>query len=309
VVLGVHPPEYLARARSIVQDEIRAFESTCGRFRRNSELALLNRSAGEWRAVSPLLGEVIDAAVAVARRTGGAVDPTTSRLLVPVPVADAHDALDDEGRPHFPLGTSSHPCGLWRSVDRHPSKRAVRLPIGVHLDVSSIAGAMCVDRAARKVVAQLGGGALVRIGGDVAIAGTPPGVGWRMGLTEGMLAVLSSGSLPGELGAFGLATATSGVMRTRLDRRRNSRSPHGVVARGPDAAWQSVTSAATSCLEARVAVDATLVWGSRAPRELSRLDAFTRMVDYSGKVRESGGGSERRGIGDRQWRPMVLATA
>src|SRR4249920_4036725 len=72
----VTDPEALHVARREVDAEIDAVDLAASRFRPDSEISALSRSAGVPTPVSPLLADLIGAALDAAHRTGGAVDPT-----------------------------------------------------------------------------------------------------------------------------------------------------------------------------------------------------------------------------------------
>ena len=74
-------PRVLPVAFAIVEEELRCIDTACSRFRDDSELALLNRSAGVPFVASPLLLEALVVAVYAAARTDGDVDPTVGRSL------------------------------------------------------------------------------------------------------------------------------------------------------------------------------------------------------------------------------------
>jgi thiamine biosynthesis lipoprotein len=63
-----------------------------------------------------------------------------------------------------------------------PRTRTVRIPRGVRLDLGSSAKALLADRSAARIARQLDIGALVSIGGDVAVAGAAPLGGWPIGI-------------------------------------------------------------------------------------------------------------------------------
>ena len=63
-------------------------------------------------------------------------------------------------------------------VQLNPRDRTVRIPRGVRLDLGSSAKALAADRAAARIAGRIGGGVLVSLGGDVAVAGPPPAGGW-----------------------------------------------------------------------------------------------------------------------------------
>jgi thiamine biosynthesis lipoprotein len=73
--------EALEDAQSIVAHELDEIDVACSRFRPDSELTRVNRSAGSWTPVGPLFLEALDAALRAARATEGDVDPTVGRLL------------------------------------------------------------------------------------------------------------------------------------------------------------------------------------------------------------------------------------
>ncbi len=60
----------------------------------------------------------------------------------------------------------------------------LRLPAGVQLDLGATAKAFAADRAARRAQAEVGGGVLVSLGGDIATAGEAPGQGWVVRVTD-----------------------------------------------------------------------------------------------------------------------------
>ena len=71
-------PDRIGAARELVEAELAAVDRTASRFRADSELMRL--AAGVQR-VSPLLAELVAAALAAARETDGDVDPTVGSLM------------------------------------------------------------------------------------------------------------------------------------------------------------------------------------------------------------------------------------
>src|SRR5262249_58484111 len=68
----------------------------------------------------------------------------------------------------------------WRQIELDEASGLVSLPAGTRLDLGATAKAWAADRAAARIVAELGCGALVNLGGDIAVAGTAPDGGWRV---------------------------------------------------------------------------------------------------------------------------------
>jgi FAD:protein FMN transferase len=62
----------------------------------------------------------------------------------------------------------------------------LRLPHGIRLDLGATAKGLGTDRAVRAAMAATGGhgGVLVSLGGDIAVAGTPPRDGWPVTVAE-----------------------------------------------------------------------------------------------------------------------------
>jgi len=77
----VTDPALLAEAAAIVVAELAAVDAACSRFRADSELSAACRAGGRPVTVSPLLADLVGAALDAARRTGGDVDPTIGAAL------------------------------------------------------------------------------------------------------------------------------------------------------------------------------------------------------------------------------------
>ena len=234
-------------------DRVRALfeerEATLSRFRPESELSRLNQRTGRPVAVGPLLLRTLTAAVAAARATGGAFDPTLGRQLVAAGYAQSFD-LPTTSRVRIARG---RPGGGWRDLTIDEASSRVTVPDHVRVDLGGIAKGMAVDAA----IAELGAAgvrrALVNAGGDLRVlnAGGAP---WPVGLSDvrGEFLRLTDGAL-----------ATSSTMRRRwrlghedqhhlIDPRTGAPSRSGV--------W-SVSVAAPTCEHAEVAAKAALVLG------------------------------------------------
>lgn len=149
------------------------WEQALSRFRADSELAGLNRRAGAgWIAVSPVLWEVLVAALRAAHASGGLVTPTLLGALERAGYDRDFSALGDTagGRGQEPPAAPHRDVAAnWRVVRMDPRRRAVALPWGVRLDLGGIAKGWAADTAAGRLATH--GPALVDAGGDIAVSG------------------------------------------------------------------------------------------------------------------------------------------
>ena len=180
VLLVTHGTE-LAPARAALERGLDAVDRACSRFRDDSELTRVNEAGGRPVHVSPVLGEAVAVALRAARLTDGDVDPTIGDALVAWGYDRDFGALEHEqpGRP--PAGRAG---GDWRAVELDRETGVLRVPAGMCLDLGATAKAYAADRAARDVRAEIGGGVLVSLGGDIAVAGPAPRGGWPVLVTD-----------------------------------------------------------------------------------------------------------------------------
>ena len=257
LTLGGPPAEPFASPGTVpswstVVDEFEAAEAAMSRFREDSELTVLNRSAGTGTAmpVSTRLRRALVAADRARRITGGRFDP---RVL-----AD----LDRLGYRGAPLGdewaaTAGPRCGP--AAGAGPRERVVelighgRVAIGRPIDLGGIGKGLTLRSAAARL-ADLGiADLLLEAGGDLVATGRAPGgEPWQVAIEdpaggEAPLAVIAAG---------GLAVATSSIRIHRwlldgrpvhhlLDPRTGEPADGGLAAvsvAGPDPAWAEVWS-------------------------------------------------------------------
>lgn len=159
--LLVTAPDSLAPARAVVDAELDAIEAAASRFRPDSEVCALASAGGARVPVSPVLADLIEAALHAARVTDGDVDPTVGCALV----ALGYDGdIADAGK--TPYVASVRVPVNWTDVDF--DGQSVRLPAGTLLDLGATAKAVAADRCAHRVHAETGSGVLVNLGGDIA---------------------------------------------------------------------------------------------------------------------------------------------
>lgn len=295
----VTEPAALAAARDLLTAELSRIDAACSRFRDDSELARVNRAQGRPVLVSALLAAALEVALRAARMTDGDVDPTCGRALMDLGY-DRDFAEVVRGRHR--AAAAPAPLPGWRSVRLHPSpatgaaKRVVQVPAGVMLDLGATAKALAADRAAAAAIAAaLGCGVLVNLGGDIAVAGPPPGGGWRVRVTDDHAAGPDAPGPTVAIGAGGLATSSVTVRTWRIGGRR----VHHIVAPGTGepvrTCWRTVSVAAASCVDANAASTAAIIRGPAAPGWLGGLGLPARLVATGAAVTTVGGWPEDAG--------------
>lgn len=278
----VTEPTGLERARTILERELEAIDLACSRFRLDSELAEINRACGRPVRVSDLFLEAITVALHVAEVTEGAVDPTVGRALRAI----GYDRdFDQIGSRAVGLERVRATCTLgWRTVSVDREWSSVQVPSGVELDLGATAKALTADRAAKRVEAEIGGGVLVNLGGDLSIAGDPPAGGWLVRVTDDHAARPTDPGQTIGLIAGGLATSSTTVRRWE----GASGSSHHIVdprtGKSASEVWRTVSVAAGSCVDANAASTAAIVRGETAPAWLAERRLPSRLVRGSGDV-------------------------
>ena len=274
----------LEQAHALLTAELLAVDAACSRFRRDAELWRVNHARGRRVRVSPLLGEALSVALAAARLTDGDVDPTCGTSLIRL----GYDRDFARARRHTStLRQPAAPAPGWRSVEFDPELREVRVPAGAVLDLGATAKALAADRAAEAIVAELGCGVLVNLGGDIRVAGPAPEDGWRVGIADDV--GFDGGSGAGQdhvvmIRTGGLATSGTAV---RSWRRGSARLHHIIVpATGLPAqsCWRAVSVAAATCVDANTASTAAILRGERAPAWLAGAGLPARLVRHDGTV-------------------------
>ena len=276
--VSVADPGVLSSARRLVARQFAAAERAAARFRPDAELHRLYRAGGRPITVSPLLAELISAALVAAERTDGDVDPTVAAAMTAV-----------HGAPRRGRDTSSVPVCATRPTGGHRSipgwqqvdlqGRRLRVPPGTTLDLNATATAMICDRAAARVRDRLKIGVLVTLGGDAASAGPAPAGGWRVPIEDragnrGTEALLPAGAAL----ATSQFTARFPVTESVSDVPAAGHliDPH--TGQAPVAVWRMATAIGFSSLEASTYTSAALVRGSSARAWLAQLWVPARLV-------------------------------
>ncbi|HEY2304090.1 MAG TPA: FAD:protein FMN transferase [Acidimicrobiales bacterium] len=285
VIVTPSDQNVLEAARAAAAAEAMAMDRAASRFRSDSELSGVNRCRGQDVASSELLMEAVEAALRGARLSGGLVDPTIGTAIRLLGYDRDFAAVDPDGPP---LQLAARPVPGWRLVTVDRDRGTIRVPDGVELDLGSTAKALAVDRAARSAWLATGAGAdagvLVSLGGDIAVAGTPPLGGWPIRVTDDHASPIDAPGQTVSIRTGGLATSSTTVRRWQ----RGDIVLHHIVdpRTGRPAApwWRTATVTAASCVDANIAATAAIILGPDAPAWLERLHLPARLVRVEGSV-------------------------
>ncbi len=281
-VVAVTEPRRLEVARCLLMAELERIDRACSRFRADSELVEMNARAGECLELSPTLLAAMRAAIDAAGATDGLVDPTLGAEMR----AAGYDRTFSlvQARDGWTFAPVGRPRASWREIELDDENGTLRVPAGVEIDLGATAKALAADRAAHTIAAATGCGALVSLGGDVAVAGQPPEGGWCVLVADDHAAPLDTVGPRLMLNAGGLATSGTAVRRWRTDRgeAHHLLDPRtGLPAHTP---WRTVSVAARRCLDANVAATAAVVLGDHAPEWLRRRGLPARLVATDGRT-------------------------
>ena len=275
----IHRPTDLAAATYAVGRILDDVDRTCSRFREDSELRTLGRSAGRPVAISPLLFTAIEAALRAARLTGGVVDPTGGAAIRSL--GYDRDFTEVAGRLNHAAATISFPG--WQVVHLDHDAGTVRLPGGVDLDLGATAKGLAADLAAAAASAAIEGrGVLVSLGGDIAVAGTPPEGGWPVLIADDHRAKLDTEGPHIAIRDGGLATSSVTVRRWQTGRGQAHHLLDPATGSPVKSPWRTVSVASTSCLDANIASTAAILLGADAPGWLEVLGLPARLVANDG---------------------------
>jgi FAD:protein FMN transferase len=277
---AVTDPAVLLTARATLLRELRAVDLACSRFRTDSELSILNRAGGEPLPVGDRLWDALVASVEAARMTGGLVDPTVGRAMRMIGYDRTFSRVEIRAGSLVPAVFV--PAGRWQEIELDPDRRTVRIPAGVEVDLGASAKALAADRVASAIAAATGVGALVSLGGDIAVAGTSPPGGWVVGIGDDHETPRERVRTRVAILAGGLASSGIRVRRWRTaagDVHHIVDPRTGRPARSP---WSTVSVAAASCLDANAASTAAIVLGRAAPAWLDERGLPARLACLDG---------------------------
>ncbi|HEY3961226.1 MAG TPA: FAD:protein FMN transferase [Gaiellaceae bacterium] len=277
--------QQLVTALELLVFELSAIDAACSRFRDDSELSRVNARAGERVETSELFLCALTAAIDAALATDGIVDPALGAHLRNVGYDCSFELVRRRGSWTIePLPARGE---LWREIEI--DEQCVRIPRGCELDFGATAKALAADRAAAAIARKTGCGVLVSLGGDVAVSGEAPVGGWSIRIADDHTLPLDAPGPCVSVGDGGLATSSTTVRRWPTD---DGQAHHvldprtGLPAVTP---WQTVSVAATSCVDANVASTAAIVLGDHAPTWLVDRALPARLVANDGGIVHVGG--------------------
>ena len=161
-----------------------ALDLQASRFRPDSELSWLNAARGGLFLLGDGLAEAVSVALAAARWTGGLTDPTVGDALVSLGYDRDFAAIGEDPRwspprePRSPRRAGIW-CG-WTAIAPAPCRPAsgwTWVPPPRAWARTGPCGPSCPPMGPA-------GGVLVSLGGDIAVAGTPPQDGWPVTVAE-----------------------------------------------------------------------------------------------------------------------------
>jgi len=156
---------------------IAALDRMMSDYQPQSELRRLETGGTAWTPVSPDLLEVLTTAVAIARATDGAFDPTIG------PLVELWREARQTGKLPPPAAREAARARVgWRHLEIDRASGAVRLARkGMRLDLGGIAKGYILQQALHTLRQQGLGRALIDTGGDIIVGSGPPGLaGWRI---------------------------------------------------------------------------------------------------------------------------------
>jgi thiamine biosynthesis lipoprotein len=272
VSVWVEDPAVLEPAVQRIRAVMAHVDKAASRFRPDSEVMAIRE--GGSHAISPLLVDLVAAALEASAATDGAIDPTLGSVLQSWGyVTDVPTSVEGPATPSVSVARRAS----WHDVELDQGLRTITLPKGVLIDLGATAKAWAADRAADLIQDELATACVVGIGGDLAIR---CGEGRRLLIevaendTSAVTRVL--------VGSGGVATSTT----TRRRWLAGGIDAHHIIdpstaapTKGP---WRTVTVAAANCTAANHAATAALVKGAGAVRWLDALGLPARLVSDRG---------------------------
>lgn len=191
-------------------------EQRWSRFLPDSDIGRLNRAQGSAVQVHADTVTAVRAACAAWLVTDGCFDPTVHDSLLRLGYDDTIEVVRERGGGSPAVSLPAPGCA---GIEFDETRSVVRLPAHVRLDLGGIGKGLAADLTVTGLLERGADGALVSVGGDLRVAGTPPnGDAWVIEIedprTEQPLTSVS-------LSSGGVATSTT--LRRRW---RSGQRPH-----------------------------------------------------------------------------------
>jgi FAD:protein FMN transferase len=190
-------------------DLLEHLEARWSRFLRMSDVSRLNLACGQPVQVDPATVTLVTTMVEAWRATGHRFDPTTLPALV---ATGYHASIDDPRRVTILASGGIHVSGFDETdptpddIDIDPAANTIRLPLGLVIDPGGIGKGLAADLAVAHALRSGAAGSMISIGGDIAMGGRPPELGWTVHVEHPDRDRGHIGSL--EVSAGGVATSS-----------------------------------------------------------------------------------------------------
>jgi len=200
-----------------IEGHLQHLERCWSRFIPTSDITRINelgRSGGGCLTVDPSTVALLTTMVEGYQCTAGRFDPT----VLPSLLAAGYSAswVDPTLAVELPDPAAAWPAASLHDVELDPSTNTVRVPPGLTLDPGGIGKGLAADRAIGRLLAAGATGAMVEIGGDLAMTGTPvDDAGWLVNVerpdpADGLLCSLA-------ISGGGVATSSTRSRRWAVD--------------------------------------------------------------------------------------------
>lgn len=160
---------------------ITELEMLWSRFKDSSEITLLNRSGGREVRVHPDTINLLEHMKLGFIATSGTFDPT---MLVPIVTVGYGESRDGVGASSI-VDLNLDARGQTALIKIDHEQHLVAMPIGTAVDPGGIGKGLAADLALDAIVPNLCAGAMLSIGGDVAVRGdAPEGNDWVIAILD-----------------------------------------------------------------------------------------------------------------------------
>lgn len=274
--------------RAGIQAEVDRVVAQMSTYETGSDLSRFNRApAGTWQVLPPEFFDVLAYALALAKDTGGAYDPTVGPLVDlwgfgPGPHRHEVPADADVAAARARVG--------WDRIELDPAQRRARQPGGVQVDLSSVAKGFGTDQVARFLERSGVGNYLVDISGELRAHGKrPDGGDWQVGIEKpgaAVGAVVAASEVERVVALREQSIATSGDYRHFFEDGGRFYSHHidPRTGRPVEHRIASVTTVARDCMHADSIGTAMMVLGPERGMEYARRhDLAVLMIVHDGE--------------------------
>jgi thiamine biosynthesis lipoprotein len=261
---------------------LRELESWWSRFRDDSDITIANRACGRPVRVHGDTLAVVARALDAWRQTDGRFDITTLPALLTT--GYTHSAVDHSPAPPVPGAR----IGLSAMVQIDYEASTLTVPATTAIDLGGIGKGFAADIVAEELIEAGATGALVNLGGDLTVLGTPSDdTSWYLGIEDPR-------NPPQHVALLRLHTggmATSGTTIRRWARADGSTAHHLIdPAHGSPSAAGVVTATVLAADAATAEAFATAAMMLPGPEAMAMLDSVQLAglaVDSSGHVFET----------------------